>query len=100
MKFFPSALLVASLSALAVPAFASRTLGPDVGATTHLTTKECLAMQAAKNDGASRADMKKACQWTTAENGSNNLSGTERPRAIDSTPYGELPGNVVTPPPW
>jgi hypothetical protein len=56
-------------------------------------------MQAAKNDGASRADMKKACEWTTAENGSNNISGTGRARAIDSTPYGLLPG-AASAPPW
>ncbi len=98
MKFIPSALLSMSLAALALPAWASRTLGPDVGATAHLTTQECLAMQAAKNDGASRADMKKACEWTTDENGSNNLSGTEKPRALASTPYGNLPSSVSSSP--
>jgi hypothetical protein len=96
MKHLPSALLAASLTISALPALATRTWGPDLEAGAHLTTRECLAMQAAKKDGASRADMKKACQWTTDENGSNNLSATEKPRAVDSTPYGLL-SNSVTP---
>ena len=53
-----------------------------------LSMEECLAMQAAKNDGASRADMKKACQWTTDENGPNTVPAPQQPRAIDSTPSG------------
>lgn len=100
-----SALFAAAFALCCMPAFTTETLGPDVGATTGLSMQECLDMQAAKNTGASRTDLKKACRWTTDENGSNSRynrysrSSTERSRAVDSMPYGGLPDAVAPPPP-
>ncbi len=98
MKCSTAAILIAALSVSGLPAVAAPTSGPDIEAATHLTMKECLAMQAAKNDGATRADMKKACRWTMDENGTNNMSSTEKTRPVDSTPYGLLPGTVTAQP--
>ncbi len=89
-----SALLAAAFALACMPALATETLGPDVGATTGLSMQECLDMQAAKNAGASVAARKRACQWTADENGSNsryNRASAERSRAVDSAPYGTLP---------
>ena len=98
MKYLTPAILAATFAVSSVPAFSTNTQGPDIEASTQLTMKECLAMQAAKNDGASRADMKNNCKWTTDQNGTNALSTSEKPRAVDSAPYGLLPGTVIPPP--
>jgi surface antigen len=97
MKYLTSAILAASFAVSSAQALASAPQGTDIEASTRLTMKQCLAMQAAKNDGASRADMKNACQWTTEETDSNAMSSGEKPRAVDSAPYGLLP-STVTPP--
>lgn len=100
-----SALIAAAFALSCLPALATETLGPDVGATTGLSMQECLDMQAAKNAGASRAAMRNACQWTTDENGSNSRynrnsrSSVDRSRTVDSEPYGTLPYAVPAPPP-
>jgi hypothetical protein len=98
MKYLLSTVLAASFALSSVPALAINGQGPDIEASTQLTMKECLAMQAAKHDGASRDDMKRACNWTTDENGTNYLSSGERPRAVDAAPYG-LPPSALNPPP-
>ena len=98
MKYLTSAILAATFAVSSVPAFSSRTQGVDIEASTQLTMKECLAMQAAKNDGASRADMRNACKWTTDQNGTNAMSTSEKPRAVNSEPYGVVPGTVTPPP--
>lgn len=98
MTYLTSAILAASLAVSSVQAIASVPQGTDIEASTRLTMKQCLTMQAAKNDGASRADMKNACKWTTEEAAAATMSSGERPRAVDSTPYGLLPG-AATPPP-
>jgi hypothetical protein len=100
-----SALFAAAFALSCMPALTTETLGPDVGATTGLSMQECLDLQAAKNTGASRSDLKKACRWTTDENGSNSRinrysrSRADRSRAVDSMPYGELPDAGMPPPP-
>ncbi len=92
MKYSASAILAATLALASVPVWASHTQGTDLEGSTRLTMKECLRMQAAKNDGASRAEMKKACKWTSdVTSSTNSLSAAEKPQAIDSTPYGSLP---------
>ena len=98
MKYLTSAILAASFALASVPVWASDPQGADIEAGTRLTMKQCLTMQAAKNDGASRADMKGACKWTTDGNGSNAPLSSEKPRPVDSTPYGLLPGTVTPPP--
>jgi surface antigen len=97
MKYLPSAILAASFAVSSAQALASAPQGTDIEASTRLTMKQCLVMQAAKNDGASRADMKNACKWTTEETDSYGMSSGEKPRAVDSAPYGLLP-STVTPP--
>jgi hypothetical protein len=98
MKYLASAILAASFAVSSVQVSASAPQGADIEAGTRLTMKQCLAMQAAKNDGARRADMKSACKWTTEETDSNAMSSAEKPRAVDSAPYGLLPGTVTPPP--
>jgi hypothetical protein len=98
MKYLTSAILAATFAVSSVPAFNSDIAGADIEASTQLTMKECLTLQAAKHDGASRADMKNNCKWTTDQNGSNAMSTSEKPRAVDSEPYGALPGTVTPPP--
>ena len=98
MKYSIPAILAASVAFASVPVFASHAEGTDLEGSAHLTMKECMKLQAAKKDGASRADMKKACKWTSeATSSTNSLSSSEKPRAVDSTPYGTLP-SVPTPP--
>jgi hypothetical protein len=99
MRYLISAFLVTGLALGASAAWPSDTPTDDNAAdAAPLTMKQCLALQAAKNDGASRADMKKACQWTTDENAPNNQSSSEKPpRPVDSTPYGETP-SAMNPP--
>jgi hypothetical protein len=98
MKYLTSAIIAATFALSSVPVLAADTQGTDIEASTRLTLKECLALQAAKNDGTSRIEMKKACKWTADENRSNALSSSEKPRAVDSAPYGLLPGTVTPPP--
>ena len=99
MKYLTSAILAASFAVSSVQALASSPQGTDIEASTRLTMKQCLSMQAAKNDGASRSDMRNACKWTTEETYSTNaMSSAESPRAVDSAPYGLLPGTVIPPP--
>ncbi len=100
MKLRTPLLLALALPLLSAPVLASEVQGTDIEASAHLTMKECLHMQAAKNDGASREQMKDACQWTRNDTGSttNSLSTSERPRPVDSTPYGTLPGAPIPPP--
>jgi hypothetical protein len=97
MRYLTSALLVAGFALSSAAAGPSDPPVDDSAASTPLSMKQCLALQAAKNDGATRADMKKACQWTTDENAPNNLSSSEKPRAVDSTPYGQPP-SAMSPP--
>ena len=99
MKYSASAILAASFALASVPAFASHMEGTDLEGSTRLTMKECLHMQAAKNDGASRADMKRACMWTNDETSTstNSLSMAEKAQAVDSTPYGSLPRTQIPP---
>jgi hypothetical protein len=107
MKYSKPAILAASLALTSAPVFASHLQATDLEGSTRLTMKECLDMQAAKNDGATRADMKKACKWTSEEASStNSLSTTESPRAVDTAPYGSVPATPYdglpggqTPPP-
>jgi len=98
MKYQALSTLAAALTLASVPALAAGTQGPDVDPSSRLTTKQCMALQAAKHDGSIEADMKKACEWTTDEKGPNSMSSAEKPRAVDSVPYGSPPG-VESPPP-
>ena len=98
MKYLTSAILAATVALSSVPALASDPQGADIEASSQLTNKECLTMQAAKNDGTSRVEMKKACKWTTDAHGATNLPRIDKPRPVDSAPYGLLPG-ATTPPP-
>lgn len=99
MNYLTPAILAASFALSCAPVVAFDTQGTDIEASTRLTMKECLAMQAAKRDGASPAGMKKSCKWTADDTSStNSLSSTEKPRAVDSMPYGTLPG-MLSPPP-
>jgi len=91
MRYLTSAFLVAGFALASASAWPSDPPADDNSADAPLSMKQCLALQAAKNDGATRADMKKACQWTSDEKAPNNLSGSEQPRAVDSTPYGQTP---------
>ena len=90
MKYLTPAILAATFalsSVPSVPVFASHPQGTDIEDSTRLTMRECLAMQSAKHDGASPADMKKNCKWTADEtNSTYSLSSSERPRAVDATP--------------
>lgn len=97
MRYLTSALLVTGFALSSDAAWPSDPPADDTAAGTALTMKQCLALQAAKNNGATRADMKKACQWTTDENAPNNLSSSEKPRAVDSMPYGQTP-SAMSPP--
>ena len=98
MKYLASTMMVAAAVALAATSV-SRALpqGVDIEAGTHLTMKECLAMQAAKNDGASRAELKKACQWTLDADGTDRPSAGVRNRAIIPVPYATAPGAMDPP---
>jgi hypothetical protein len=99
MKFRTPLIFALCGSLLAVPVWAMERQGNDLEASAHLTLKECLHMQAAKNDGASRDQMKEACKWTRDDTGAttNSLSITDRPRPVDSAPYGALPGTIPPP---
>ena len=97
MRHLTSAFLVAGFALASAAAWPSDTPADDTAADAPLTMKQCLALQAAKNDGATHADMKKACQWTTDENAPNNQSSSEKPRPLDSTPYGQTP-SAMNPP--
>ena len=94
MRYRMSTMVAAAiaLSAAAVGHAASQ--GVDIESGARLTMRECIAMQAAKNDGATRTEMKRACQWTLDADGSDNPSAIIRHRAVESTPY--VPDN--TPP--
>ena len=100
MKFRTPLIFALCGSFLSLPVLSREVQGTDIEASAHLTMKECLHMQAAKNDGASRDQMKEACKWTQDDTGAttNSLSTTERPRAVDSAPYGALPGTSIPPP--
>jgi hypothetical protein len=90
--------LVTALALASVPALAAGPQGPDADPSSRLTMKQCMALEAAKHDGSREADMKKACEWTTDEKGPDSMSGAEKPRAVDSVPYGSPPA-VESPPP-
>ena len=98
MTYLTSTILAAALALSSVPVLASGAQGPDIEAGSKLTMRECLAMQAAKNDGASRDEMKRACKWTVDGSGTNGTAATNKTAAVGSAPYGSLP-NTFTPPP-
>ncbi len=94
MKHSTTALLLA-LGLASAPLATLAAQGPDIESSTRLTLKECMAMQEAKNDGASRSEMKKACDWTTDRNAESAVRSS-KPRAADSYPYGVLPDKAVS----
>jgi len=98
MKNQPATMLAAALALASVLALASGPRGPDVAPNGTVTPTECLALQAAKHDGSSGTDRKKACQWTTERSSPNDPSSSEKSRAVDSAPYGSPPG-LESPPP-
>lgn len=98
MKYLISTMLATVVALGVAPvAHAVPQQGADIEASTRLTMRECLAMQAAKNDGASRTEMKKACMWTLDSDGSERASDSLKPMPVNSTPYGTSP-SAVSPP--
>jgi hypothetical protein len=98
MTHISATILAASLAASVAPLWAttgSVGQGPDIEASTQLTMRECLAMQAAKHDGASRAEMRKACQWTTEETRANGMPSGNGPRALYSAASATSPASVT-----
>ena len=95
MNYLTPALLVATIALSATPLSAKATQGPDIEASTRLTMKECLNLQAAKHDGASLGEMRDACRWTTDSIDTDSALRNSKPRALDSYPYGVLPDKVT-----
>ena len=73
-------------SVLSAPAFASPVQGPDIESSTRLSRKECLIMEAAKNQSSSRIQMENACRWASDQPDPRLIS--EKPFLLDSAPYG------------
>lgn len=94
MKYLTSTMVAAAIALSSASIGNAASQGADIESSTRLTMRECIAMQAAKNDGATRAEMKRACQWTLDADGSDGPSANVRHRAVESTPY--VPDN--TPP--
>ena len=90
MKYLTPALLAAVIALSVSPLRAATGQGPDIQANTPLTMKECLAMQAAKHDGASRGAIREACQWSTEQSDVASSLRTNNPHALDPYPYGVL----------
>jgi hypothetical protein len=97
MKYLKLALVAVGLALAAAPGFASHLQGMDIEAGTHLTTKECLALQTAKDDRSSRADRQNACKWTADHGGSSAMSSDTKPRPVDAAPYGLPPDALNSP---
>jgi hypothetical protein len=97
MKYLMSTLLAAAVALSVAPVSSAAPQGADIEASTRLTMKECLTMQAAKHDGASRAEMKKACMWTLDSDGSERPSASVSPLPVNSTPYGTSPSAGAAP---
>ena len=85
MKSLMSSIIAATFALSSAVCFGA-SVGPDIEAGTHLSMRECLAMQAAKHDGASRDEMKRACQWTLDSDGSDSPAAGSRSRAADAAP--------------
>jgi len=90
MNYFTPALLVATIALSATPQLAKASQGPAIEASTPLTMRECLSLQAAKHDGASREEMREACRWTSDQVDSESALRNTKPLAADSHPYGVL----------
>ena len=94
MNFLTPALLAATIALSATPTLAKASQGPDIEASTRMTMKECLNLQAAKHDGASLGEMREACRWTTDQVDDESALRNTKPRALDAYSYGVLPDRV------
>jgi len=84
MKYLTPAILAATLALSTAPVFAVDP--PADTASADQSMQDCMAAQEAKNNGASHADMEKACVQATESTDSASQS-----RSIDSHPYGAAP---------
>ena len=85
MKFLTPAILAATLALSTTPVFATDPPADSAASATQ-SMSDCMATQEAKNTGASKADMEKACAQETESTYSASQS-----RSIDSHPYGAAP---------